>query len=282
MKLASYSHGSTASYGIVDGDGIIDLGSRLGPECPTLKAALAGKSLSDLASAAAGAAADHSLAAIQLLPVIPEPGKIICVGLNYKAHIEETGNKPPAHPILFNRFADSVVGHGADMISPNASTAFDFEGEFAMVIGAGGRHISEADALSAVAGYTCFNDGSVRDWQFHTSQFLPGKNFFHSGACGPWMVTADEIPDPNALTLKTRLNGEEMQNTPVDDLLFGPKALIAYISTFTELNAGDIIATGTPGGVGNARDPKVFMKAGDKIEVEVSSVGILSNDIVAE
>ena len=282
MKLASYQHGKTTSYGIVEGDDIIDLGSRFGPECPTLRSALAAKSLSDLKNAAAGAAADHSLASVQLLPVIPEPGKIICVGLNYKAHIEETGNKPPSHPILFNRFADSLVGQGADMICPKVSTAFDFEGEFAMVIGTGGRHIAESDALSAVAGYTCFNDGSVRDWQFHTSQFLPGKNFFHSGACGPWMVTADEIPDPDALTLKTRLNGEEMQSTLIDDLLFGPKALIAYVSTFTQLDPGDIIATGTPGGVGNAREPKLFMKAGDQIEVEVSSIGTLSNNIVAE
>jgi 2-keto-4-pentenoate hydratase/2-oxohepta-3-ene-1,7-dioic acid hydratase in catechol pathway len=168
------------------------------------------------------------------------------------------------------------------MVRPSVSGKFDYEGELAAIIGKAGRNISEADALGHIAGYACFNDGSVRDWQRHTHQFLPGKNFPASGSFGPWMVTADEIPDPSQMLLITRLNGQEMQNSTTDLLIFNVPFLISYISTFTELNPGDVIVTGTPGGVGARRDPPVWMKPGDLIEVDIDKIGVLANPIAAE
>lgn len=283
MKITSYSHNGNESYGVVVDGGIVDAKALLGGGPATLRDAIAAGALKDIEKAAAGKAPDHSLDEIDFLPVITNPDKILAIGLNYKTHVEEGGNRAvPEQPMIFTRYPNSHVGHGQAMIKPKASDMFDFEGEMAVIIGTTCRHVSQADALSVVAGYSCYNDGSVRDYQRHTSQFIPGKNFYKSGAFGPWMVTADEIPDPASLTLMTRLNGEEMQRATTDDLIFNVPQLINYISTFTELYPGDVIATGTTGGVGFWRDPKVFMKEGDTIEVEFDKIGVLSNPIVNE
>lgn len=282
MKIASFQNGGKPSYGVVGDGGIIDLGPRLGDKYPTLRAVLAAGALDEVRNAADGQSADFGVDDVTFLPVIPQPDKIMCVGLNYAAHIKETGREVGDYPTIFTRFANTSVGHLQPMIRPKVSDNFDFEGELAFIVGKAGRHVSEADALDHVAGYTCFNDGSVRDWQFHTGQFTPGKNFVGTGGFGPWMVTTDEIPDPSKLTLTTRLNGEEMQKSGTDQFVFTVPILIAYISKFTELVPGDVVSTGTPGGVGVQRKPPVFMKPGDTIEVEIDKIGTLVNPIVAE
>ena len=282
MKITTYSVNGAESYGVVTDDGVIDAKPLAGgPQ--TLRGAIAAGALGIIADAAEGKSPDHSLDEIEFLPVIPDPDKIIAVGLNYRSHVMEGGDRPePEWPMIFTRFANSQVGHGQPMIKPNASDMFDFEGEMAVIIGKTCRHVSEADALSVVAGYSCYNDGSIRDYQRHTSQFVPGKSFYKSGAFGPWMVTSDEITDPATLTLTTRLNGEEMQRATTDDLLFNIAQLIHYLTTVTELVPGDVIVSGTTGGVGFYRDPQVFMKEGDTIEVELDKIGVLSNPIVNE
>lgn len=281
MKLASFRRDGRDTYGIVTDDGLIDAGARLGQRYADLRALLAAGALAELAALKSGKA-DLALDKAEFLPVIPVSEKIMCIGLNYASHVLETGNETPKFPSIFHRFANAQVGHGQPMVRPKNSDKFDFEGELAFVIGRKARHVKPADALGYIAGYACFNDGSMRDFQRHTSQFGPGKNFLHSGAFGPWMTTADEIPDPSKLTLTTRLNGEVVQHTGTDDLIFDIPALIAYISSYTELVPGDVVATGTTGGVGARREPPLFMKGGDVIEVEISGIGILRNPIVDE
>ena len=280
MKIASFKAGSTASYGIVTDGGIIDAGRRL-TGYPTLRALLTGGSLGELEKLQ-GEKADHALSAVELLPTIPDPDKIFCIGVNYATHLAESGHPTPPHPMIFTRFANSQVGNGRPMIRPLESERFDYEGEMAVIIGKGGRRISRETASSHVAGYACYNDGSIRDWQRHTSQFTPGKNFAGTGGFGPWMVTTDEITDISAQTLITRLNGVEVQRAPISDLVFDVPTLIAYCSTFTELVPGDVIVTGTTGGVGAYRNPPLWMKGGDIVEVEVSSIGILRNPVIDE
>lgn len=281
MKVISFEHQGRASYGVVGDGGVIDAGAALKERYATLRALLEGDALGELAAAAEGASALAALDEVSFLPVIPDPGKIILVGLNYESHRLETGRPESPYPSLFSRTAETLVGHGQPMVKPRVSDQLDFEGEFAIIIGRGGRDISEADALERIAGYSCLNDGSVRDWQRHTSQWLPGKNFVGTGGFGPWMVTSDELTDPAACTLITRLNGEEVQRGATDDFIYTIPFLMNYISTFTTLQPGDVISTGTPGGVGFAREPKLFMKAGDVIEVEISGIGTLTNPIVA-
>lgn len=282
MKLTSFARDGAASWGAVVDGGIVDLGKAMGGKYPTLRSAIEGNALKEAATAADGAKPDATIDEVTLLPVIPDPDKILCVGLNYKSHIEETGRSDSDYPTIFTRFTNTQVGHGQPMIRPKDSTAYDYEGELALIIGTGGRHISEADALKHIAGYSCYNDGSIRDWQRHTSQFTPGKNFPGTGGFGPWMVTADEIPDPASMHLVTRLNGEVLQDATTDLLVFTVPVLINYISTFTELVPGDVIVTGTPGGVGFKRNPPVFMKDGDTVEIEIDKIGILSNPIADE
>lgn len=279
MRLASFTVAGRDSFGIVEKTGIRDIGAVAGTIWPTLCALLADNGI---AKAAAMNAPLVAMSEISFLPVIPEAQKIFCVGINYASHIAETGRDTPEKPMLFLRFADSQVGHDQAMIRPHESDKFDFEGELAVVIGREGRRIAASDALDHVAGYTCYNDGSVRDWQRHTSQFTAGKNFPGTGACGPWLVTTDTIPDPAKLNLETRLNGEVMQAAPISDLVFNVPALIAYCSTFTVLRPGDIIITGTTGGVGLFRDPPVWMKPGDTVEVEIDGIGTLSNQVEVE
>jgi 2-keto-4-pentenoate hydratase/2-oxohepta-3-ene-1,7-dioic acid hydratase in catechol pathway len=279
MKLCSFIHDGVPSYGLVTDAGIVDLGKRFAE--PTLRDFLAAGDLGR-AAALAGEPADYAFDAVAHAPVIPNPDKIICVGLNYHAHIEETGREETPNPVLFARYAGSQIGHDAPLLKPLESDQFDYEGELAVIIGKQGRRISEADALEYVAGYACYNDASVRDWQKHTHQFMPGKTFADTGAFGPWMVTADEIPDPTALHLQTRLNGQVVQDTGVNLLVTSIPRLIAYCSTILPLLPGDVIVSGTPGGVGARRNPPLWMKDGDVCEVEISGIGVLSNPIKAE
>jgi 2-keto-4-pentenoate hydratase/2-oxohepta-3-ene-1,7-dioic acid hydratase in catechol pathway len=279
MKLASFTHLGQASYGVAEDSRLIDVGAVLRDQYPDLQSAL--NDLDAIRSAVAKASAVDE-ADVSFLPPIPDAGRIICIGLNYKAHIAETGRDAPKFPILFSRYPDSLVGSGEDLVAPKVSETFDFEGELAFVVGKPGRHISAEDALQHIAGYACFNDGSIRSYQRHTSQFLPGKTFWHSGSFGPYLVTRDEVPDVGDLHLQTRLNGTVMQDTKVNDRLFGVEDLIVYLSAILPLQPGDVVATGTTGGVGAFRDPKVWMKAGDVIEVEIAGLGTLKNRVVDE
>ncbi len=279
MKLASYHLDGEDTFGAVIGDGVVTLGGRRARH-PTLRAALAAGALGELKTAAAGKTPDHTLADVAFLPVIPDPEKILCVGINYRDHAAETGRDTMSNPQMFLRLTNTLVAHNGNMIRPKVSTNFDFEGELVAVIGKGGRHIQESDALSHVAGYTCFVDGSVRDWQKHA--VTSGKNFIGTGPLGPWLVTTDEIPDPSKLMLMTRLNGQEVQRSGTDMLIYSVARIIAYVSTFTPLTPGDIIATGTPAGVGMRRDPPLWMKAGDKLEVEITGIGTLVSRVVDE
>jgi 2-keto-4-pentenoate hydratase/2-oxohepta-3-ene-1,7-dioic acid hydratase in catechol pathway len=282
LKFVSYRFRNRDRYGAVSGDGILDLSERHGGEWPDLAAAIAAGGLARLAATAGSLPAGPALADVELLPSIPSPRKIICIGLNYRTHIQETGRDTPTHPMLFVRFPDSLVGHAQPMLRPKLSENYDFEGELAVVIGRTARHVAPETALDHVAGYSCFNDGSVRDYQRHTSQFTAGKNFWRSGAFGPWLVTADEVGDVTGLTLTTRLNGEVVQEAVTSDLLFGIGELISFISSITPLYPGDVIATGTTGGIGAARRPPLWMRPGDVIEVEISRVGTLRNVIADE
>ncbi|MDR6787938.1 2-keto-4-pentenoate hydratase/2-oxohepta-3-ene-1,7-dioic acid hydratase in catechol pathway [Sphingomonas sp. BE138] len=281
MKLTSFVTDRGASYGIVDGDTVYDVGAVLAGRYLDLKALIAAAAWND-ALAARALAPRLPWANLALLPVIPNPGKILCVGHNYESHRQETGRDKVDHPSIFTRFADSQTAHRAAITMPRVSTQLDFEGELAIVIGKGGRAIPEAGAIAHVAGYACFNDASVRDWQWHTRQFTPGKNFPGTGAFGPWLVTADEVADPATLTVTTRLNGEVVQSQPTSDMIFPIAAVIAYVSAFTPLSPGDVIATGTPGGVGAKRQPPLWMTPGDTVEVDIPGVGLLINRVEVE
>ena len=282
MKLVSFSTSRGPSFGIVRDKAVFDLGKRLGGRFADLKALIAADAVTQAARAAEGVEADYTLSDVTLLPVIPNPEQIFCVGLNYAEHVRETNRETTEQPVIFMRLPASQVGQGQPMLRPPESRQFDYEGEIAVIIGRGGRRIAEADAWNHIAGYACYNDGSVRDWQRHTTQWGPGKNFYRTGAFGPWMVTRDEI-EPNALmTLVTRLNGQEVQRATTAMLIHGIAKQIAYLSTFTPLSPGDVIVTGTPGGVGAKRNPPLFMKPGDVVEVEVDRIGVLSNPIADE
>ena len=282
MKLISFQIRTGDSFGLVDGQDVYDLGRRLGPECPDLRTAIAQNQLAQFAQLPGSVAPDHQLSRLTLLPVIPNPGKIVCVGLNYHAHRLEGGHGEVGVPTLFLRVPESQVAHGQPMICPKESDQFDYECEIAVVIGRGGDRITEADALTHVAGISAYNDGSVRDWQAATSQWTAGKNFRATGAFGPWLVTSDELSPDRVLSVVTRLNGVEMQRSTTDLLIFSIPRLISFISSIMPLSPGDVIVTGTPGGVGFRRTPQVFMHHGDVVEVEVEGVGVLRNTVVKE
>jgi 2-keto-4-pentenoate hydratase/2-oxohepta-3-ene-1,7-dioic acid hydratase in catechol pathway len=277
MRLVSFTVDGRPTWGALTEAGVVEAPETLRARAPTLARAF-GEGLDALS--AHGPVVDP--ARVAWLPVIPAPEKILCVGVNYHAHRAETGRAESPYPTLFTRFANTLVPHGAALVRPNASAQFDFEGELAVVIGRRGRHIPAERALAHVAGYTCFNDASVRDWQRHTTQFTPGKNFVATAGIGPWLTTADELPDPARSEVSLTVNGVEMQRSTTDLLIFDVPALIAYVSTFTELAPGDILATGTPGGVGWKRDPPVFLRHGDVVEVTVRGVGTLRNHVVDE
>lgn len=280
MKLVSFEQGGNAGWGVAEGDQIRDMRGAL-PGVASLRQLLEQDRL-DEARTAAAAAPLLALGDVTLLPVIPDAGKIVCCGLNYHEHRIETNNPVVGHPTLFVRFADSQIGHGTPIVHPATSTKVDFEAELAVVIGKGGRRIARDQAFDHVAGYMCFNDVSVRDWQKHTSQMTPGKNFPATGPSGPWLVTRDEVPDLAPLQIQCRVNGVVMQDAHLGDMIFDVPGLIEYISGFTLLSPGDVILTGTPGGVGMRRDPPVFLRPGDQVEIEIESIGLLANVVVAE
>jgi 2-keto-4-pentenoate hydratase/2-oxohepta-3-ene-1,7-dioic acid hydratase in catechol pathway len=279
MKLASYMADGKSCFGAVVDDGVITLSGKLG--YATLRDALAAPDgLAAIRQAVKDTRPDRKLADVKLLPVIPNPEKILCAGINYRSHAAETGRELPKQPSMFIRFTDTLTGHEGEMIRPSVSQHFDFEGELAVVIGRGGRHIPVDRALEHVAGYTCFVDGSVRDYQKFS--VTSGKNFPGTGPLGPWLVTTDEIPDPTKLTLTTRLNGQEVQHSGTDLLIYSVPKIIAFCSDFTALSPGDVIATGTPEGVGHRRTPPLWMKAGDVLDVEISGIGTLRSHVIDE
>ena len=278
MKLMAFRADGKARYGWVDGNQVRALpgGDDLRPWLLE-RGKAARYALEPESSMPSWALTD-----VEFLPPVADPLKILCVGLNYHEHVQETGRSPAGYPTLFTRFADTQIGHGAPIVGPAASDKLDWEGELAVLIGLPGRNIPEADALSHVGGYSCFNDVSVRDWQKHGTQWTPGKNFPATGPVGPWIVTADEIQDSSRLSIATRVNGITMQSANTSQLIFSIPQLIAYISRFTPLGTGDVICTGTPGGVGFARKPPLYLKDGDVVEVEIEGIGVLRNAVVLE
>lgn len=279
MKLVSFLRpDGSASYGTSDGAMVFDAGAELGATFPDLKSVLRAGAAARLA----GVGAALPLADVTLLPPVPNPDKILCIGLNYLPHILESGRPHPTHPSIFTRYPESLVGHGQPLVRPRASREFDYEGELAVVIGKAGRHIPADRAADHVLGYSIVNEGSVRDYQNHTTQFWPGKSFERSGSMGPWIVTADAVGDIAAQHLTTRVNGNVEQHTPISDLAIGIAGIIAYASTVITLQPGDVIATGTPGGVGRYRKPQLFLEPGMSVEVEITGIGTLSNGIVDE
>ena len=281
MKIASFQEGDSINYGVVVGQQVICASAAFQARYPTLRDVLAADAVEMLAVDVADRMADHEIDTLNLLPPIHNPQRIICVGINYPKRypIDNTVMPPPKNIILFAKLDGTLVGHGAPLEIPmgDAAATFDYEGEITLVIGKGGRHISAENAFDHIAGYTIMNDGSVRGWQKHSVH--AGKNFANSGACGPWMVTADEIDDPFAMTLQTRLNGELVQDTTAAAMVFAIPDLIAYISHTIDLRPGDLIATGSPEGSGGSRQPQRFLRAGDELEISVGGIGVLRNRV---
>ncbi len=262
------------SFGRLEGDKVIDLGKAGGDAW--LKDVLADD------FAALPATGEFARDGVKLLPVVPNPEKILCVGLNYATHVAETGREQKEHPAIFTRWADSLIAEGDAMVRPPESERFDYEGELAVIIGKGGRRIAPENAWDHVAGFAPFNDGSIRDWQRHNIQFTPGKTWPSTGGFGPSMVVASEVADLASQRVQTRVNGELVQDQPVSDMIWDIPTVIAYCSTFTDLKPGDVIASGTPGGVGDKRKPPLYLKAGDTVEVSVGVIGTLSNPVIDE
>ncbi|MBL4811473.1 MAG: fumarylacetoacetate hydrolase family protein [Rhodobacteraceae bacterium] len=281
-KFISYQTSTSAptNWGVVAGDGIVSGSHLCGQKYDDLKSVIAADMLGVAARQAAARTPDLSLKDVIFLPPVPTPSHFFCAGLNYAAHARETGNAAPAAPRFFSRANSSLIGHNTPIIRPKVSTELDYEGELVLIIGKPGRHIKPKDALTHIAGYTCFMDGSLRDWQKHS--ITAGKNFHATGALGPWMVPATVLTDPTSLTLITRVNGVEVQRATTDLLIHTIPAILAYLSSITPLLPGDCIATGTPEGIGCRRDPPLWLKAGDDVEVEISQIGILANPVANE
>ena len=276
MRLLSFTFGGQSSFGIGVEDGVIDLGSRTDRQ--DLGSCLGAL---DQLRAFEDAPADHAWEAISFDIPIPNQRRMLCAGLNYHKKYPLGGEvKLPKQPVYFNKPPGSLVAHNEALVRPIASVQLDYEVELAVVIGRSGRHISESDALAHVAGYTILNDGSVRDWQRHG--VAAGKNFHRSGSCGPWIVTSDLLPDPSALSVITRVNGEQRQHSSVNEMIFSVEELVAYMSQIMPLEPGDIIATGSPEGTGGSMEPQVWLSAGDQIEFEVPGIGLLKNSVVDE
>jgi 2-keto-4-pentenoate hydratase/2-oxohepta-3-ene-1,7-dioic acid hydratase in catechol pathway len=283
MRLATYRVGVCTSFGVVVDDGIVDGANALNGRARSVRELLGQDLTGDLASAISGRVPDYSLDGVEFLPPVPNPEKILCVGVNYADHRSETGqSEMPEYPTIFSRFSDTQVGHRQSVVHPPNTNQLDYEGEVAIVIG---RHTtrveSESEARAAIAGLSCYNDVSARDWQLHNSQWLPGKNFRGVGSFGPWLVTTDEFDDFSGLRIVTRVNGQTRQDASLKDLIFDFTDILRYVTGFTDLAPGDVIATGTPGGVGFVADPPLFLTPGSVVEVKVSGVGVLRNEIVA-
>ena len=281
MKFVSFLLKGEAKFGISDGKNIIDLTDKiLGAR--TLKELIEKKAISEAKKYASENDKNININEIEFLPLIPNPGKIICVGLNYSEHVKETGKTVEENPVVFLRVSKSQTAHNQYIQRPKVSTKLDFEGEMAVIMSEAGKHIKSNEAMKCIVGYSCYNESTVRDFQKHTSQFTMGKNFEKTGSFGPHMVLAEDIPDYTKLKIQTRLNGKVMQDANLNQLIFDIPNLISYISKALPWNAGDVLVTGTPGGVGFKRNPPVFMKDGDKVEVEISDIGVLSNIIKDE
>jgi 2-keto-4-pentenoate hydratase/2-oxohepta-3-ene-1,7-dioic acid hydratase in catechol pathway len=286
MKLLSFSQGNRESWGALSGDAVVDLGVALA-QYPTLADFIGSADYARRDAIVGAQKPGPKLEDIRFLPVIPRAEKIICAVRNYLDHHNEAvafGMKREIteFPPIFLRVWRSQVGHNAPVIRPRVSDNLDWEGELAVVIGKGGRHIPQADAWNHVAGYSIYNDVSVRDWQRHAQQIASGKNFVGTGPFGPWLVTPDEIGDPTKLKLETRVNGKVVQSSDTSMLIFSIPRLIEYSSTIFDLVPGDVIATGTPAGVGFTRKPPIFLKPGDVVEVEIENIGVLRNPVVDE
>lgn len=284
MRFLSFAKDDRPSFGAVIDNGIVDLGAAH-PELPDLRGAIRGNRLAALGDDAVAAQADCGLQDIEFLPTIPNPEKIICIGVNYANRNEEykDGTEPPKYPSVFMRTRESLVGHGQNIMDPPESDQLDYEGEIVIVIGKEGRRIPESQAHQHIAGLTIMNEGSVRDYLRHAKfNVTQGKNFEKSGALGPWLVTADQLDPMSELRVMTRVNDEERQNDTTDNLLFPFRYLIHYLSTFFHLKPGDLIATGTPNGAGARFDPPKFLKDGDVVEVEVPGIGVLRNKVATE
>ncbi len=280
MRFASYVTPAGRPTWGAEADGtLFDLGESGLALAPSLKQAITQGSLAAVPDVTG--APTQPVAGTTFLPVIADPGKVICIGVNYRSHQEETGRADVVAPTVFTRFADTLAAHGADVPIPTDSVKYDYEGEVALVIGKPAHRVSQADSWDVIAGYAAFNDLSARDWQRHTGQWTPGKNFPSSGPFGPYYVRAEDLGDVTELVVETRVNGEVRQHAKVADLIFDIPALVEYVTAFTPLAPGDIIVTGTPGGVGLFLDPPVFLSPGDVVEVEVTGLGTLRNRLVA-
>jgi len=280
MRLASFAVNGKDTYGVVSDEGLIDFGARHRQKWPTLRAILIASALPQVQDLAARMTPDYGFSEISWRPVLPDADKVMCIGRNYRDHAEEVGAELPENPRVFLKHNSAIVAHEEPIVRPKSSEHFDYEGELTVVIGTAGRHIPRERALEHVAGYTLLNDGSVRDYQKHS--LFAGKNFARTSGFGPCITTADKIPDPRNLTLVTRLNGQEVQRSGVDMLLYDIPFLINYLSRITPLMPGDCIATGTPAGVGSRRKPPLWMKAGDSVEVEIAEIGVLRNPVIDE
>jgi 2-keto-4-pentenoate hydratase/2-oxohepta-3-ene-1,7-dioic acid hydratase in catechol pathway len=281
VKLTSFEIAGRESWGLIEEGSVIDVGAVLRERFFDLRSAIAAEAYLEI-DRVAGKAPRHSLQSVGWLPVVPNPSKIICIGLNYEEHRRETARPHAKYPTVFARFSSSQTAHLSAVPLTHLSTQLDYEGELAVIIGKPGRYVGSRDAMKYVAGYSCYNDISVRDWQNHTHQFSPGKNFPGTGAFGPWMVTPNELGELEALRLQTRVNGDVVQSATFGQMIFGVPQLIDYCSSFTQLEPGDVIVTGTPGGVGAKRQPPLWLKPGDVTEVEIERIGVLRNTIVTE
>jgi 5-carboxymethyl-2-hydroxymuconate isomerase len=285
MKLLSYRLGGRACWGALSGDGVRNLGERLGTRYPSVDALLQEDALQQARDELVRGPADAALSGIEFLCPLSRPGKIVCIGINYRDRNAEykDGSQPQKYPSVFMRTSDSLAAHRQAIVRPRESKQLDYEGEIALVIGKAGRRIPEAQALEHVAGITCMNEGTIRDWLYHGKHNVTqGKNFDRTGSIGPWLVTRDEIGSLDGLRVTTRVNGELRQDDTTDNLLFGFRYLIGYLSTFMTLHPGDIIATGTPTGAGARFDPPRWLEPGDVLEVEIPGVGILANPVADE
>ena len=282
MRFGSFTAHGKETWGLIKDEGAVLVDADTASSFPNLKSAIANNCLEKIGAELRVKSIDIPLEDISYLPVIGNPDKILCVGLNYHDHRLEGGHGEVGEPTIFVRFANGQIGHGKAIIAPMESDTLDFEAELAIIIGKPGRRIPEEEAFNYIAGYSCYNDGSVREYQRHTTQFTAGKNFMATGGFGPWMVTPEELVDLDNVTVESRLNGKVMQHAKVADMIFPIPKLINYISTFTELSPGDVIATGTPGGVGSRRNPQVWMRPGDVCEIEISGIGVLTNPVVGE
>ena len=281
MKFVSFLLKGSPKFGVSDGKNITDLTNKISGS-KTLKELISNNGITDAKKYAKENPGSININEIEFLPLIPNPGKIICVGLNYSDHVNEIGITLEKNPVIFLRVPQSQTAHKQIIQKPKVSNHLDYEGEMAVIMGNGGKHIEPKNALKHIVGYYCYNESTVRDWQQHTKQFTMGKNFEKTGSFGPYMVLAEEISDYKKLTIQTRLNDKVMQEASLSQLIFDIPTLISYISKAMPWQAGDVLVTGTPGGVGFKRNPPVYMKDGDKIEVEIKNVGILTNTIKDE